>query len=78
MTPNSNRSTLYSQAGNDADSTAPMLYKSSGLRQGYVNEEGRDREESMYSDQYDNEGSARGDMSREGSEAMYSMEPKRF
>lgn len=67
MTPQSNRTTLYSQNGGDADSTAPMLYKSSGLRQGYVNEDGRtDREESMYDDQ-----------SRDGSEAMY-VEPKRF
>lgn len=76
MTPHSNRTTLYSQAGGDTESTAPMLHKSSGLRQGYVNESAS-REESMYDDQYEGEGS--GGQSREGSEAMhmYGVE-KRF
>ena len=78
MTPHSNRTTVYSQAGNDADSTAPMLYRSSGLRQGYTEDTKTDREESMYDDQYEGEGSRYGAQSRDGSEAMHGMEPKRF
>lgn len=75
MTPHSNRTTIYSQAGGDSESTAPMLHKSSGLRQGYVNE-GASREDSMYDDQYEGEGGGHSGQSREGSEAMYAE--KRF